>query len=81
MGVRIAWLRRGVGVEGEAPRRAAFRATVSLLEGLEGVGEEGSGDVGTDMVMVDDVFDNSGRGGKIVDQIDLEFKSISPPYI
>ena len=73
-------MRRGVGVEGEAsPRRAAFRATVSLLEGLEGVGEEGSGDVGTDMVMVDDVFDNSSREVKIVDQIRPELKSISTP--
>ena len=52
MGVRIAGLRRGVGVEGpDSPRRAAWSATVSLLEGLDGVGDEGSGDEDCDIVV------------------------------
>jgi len=61
VGVRIAGLRRTVGVEGEdSPRLAALRATVSLLEGLEGVGEEAIGEVGRDILMVDVFdFDNS----------------------
>ena len=66
MGVRIAGLRRGVGVEGpDSPRRAAWSATVSLLEGLDGVGDEGSGDEDCDIVVLDDVFDEIKIGGQI----------------
>ena len=62
MGVRIEGLRREVGVEGDdSPRRAAFSATVSLLEGLEGVGDEGSGDDDCDIVVKVDVFDTTAK--------------------
>ena len=39
-------LRVGVDGMGDSPRLAAFREAVSLLEGLEGVGDVGRGDVG-----------------------------------